>query len=365
VHQLCVYALNLAGPGTTKLLSCKTVDSTGHDPMGRLDSVKSLPTWNGSSPVLDVEGWTADPDTADPITAHLYVDGALTTIGAANAPRADLETAIPGYGTLHGFKLSVPLPATSGNHTVCAYGINVGAGNGNSTLGCIVVDVGNGHDPRGGFDSVSGVQWSNGQPVYRAVGWAVDPDTSGAVSVHLWVDGSPVTSGATGSGPERLDVGALYLGYGNNKGFDIALPVPAAAGSHSVCAYAINTGAGSVNTSLGCRTFTTSHEPVGALDLVTSARIGSAIAINVKGWALDPDTDTPVAVHVYIDAVGAAYTANAPRDLSAPYPGYNALHGYDLTIATTAGSHTVCVYAINQSLGSGNTTLGCRTLTVT
>jgi len=365
-YQLCVYALNLAGPGTTKTVGCKAVESSGHNPMGRLDSVKTTPTWTAAGAALEVKGWTADPDTVDPITAHIYVDGVLKTVGTANATRNDLESAHPGFGTLHGFNLTVPLPAFGGNHTICAYGINVGAGTGNSTLNCITANIANGHNPSGGFDAVSGVQWANGAPVYRAVGWAVDPNTTSTTTVHLYVDGSQVATGTTGTAAaSRLDISALFAGYGDNRGFDIAIPMPAAAGNHSVCAYAINTGWGSTNTTLGCKTFATSHDPFGAVDSVTSTRIGTAVAVNVKGWAIDPDTDESVSVHIYIDGVSSAHTANAARDLSASFPGFSGFHGYDRNIAVTAGTHTVCVYAINQGSGTNNTTLGCRTLNVT
>jgi hypothetical protein len=41
---------------------------------------------------------------------------------------------IPGIGDAHGFHTTVVLGA--GPHVVCAYGIDVGEGNGNTTLGC-------------------------------------------------------------------------------------------------------------------------------------------------------------------------------------------------------------------------------------
>jgi hypothetical protein len=61
----------------------------------------------------------------------------------------------------------------------------------------------------------------------------------------------------------------------------------------------------------------------------------------------------------------AITAANQARpDVAAHYGIYGAGHGYTATIATTAGTHTVCTYAINVGFGNDNTKLGCKTVTV-
>jgi hypothetical protein len=68
---------------------------------------------------------------------------------------------------------------------------------------------------------------------------------------------------------------------------------------------------------------------------------------------------------MYIDGRANALTwANLSRpDVGAAYPAYGPNHGYNLTMATTAGPHTVCLYGINTGPGA-STQLGCRAVTV-
>ena len=66
--------------------------------------------------------------------------------------------------------------------------------------------------------------------------------------MHVYVDGAG-TSGITAN-QSRTDVAAVHTIYGPNHGFDALLP--ASAGAHDVCVFAINKGAGS-NVLLQCR----------------------------------------------------------------------------------------------------------------
>jgi hypothetical protein len=185
------------------------------------------------------------------------------------------------------------------------------------------------------------------------VGWALDPDTTSPIAVHVYVDtaGRAVTASIS-----RPDVGAAF-GHGNLHGY--ATTIPAAPGGHTVCVYAINTPAGD-NPTLGCRTVTVANAaPFGYVDSVTT----TASSIAVAGWALDPDTTSPIAVHVYVDVTGTAVTADLSRpDVAAAF-GDGDLHGYATTIAAGPGDHNVCVYAINTPAGD-NPSLGCRIVTV-
>ena len=46
------------------------------------------------------------------------------------------------------------------------------------------------------------------------------------------------------------------------------------------------------------------------------------------------------------------------------WPGNGAAHGFDVTVPVLGGTRSICVYAINQFSGSGNTRLGCSTVVV-
>jgi SpoIID/LytB domain protein len=104
-----------------------------------------------------------------------------------------------------------------------------------------------------------------------------------------------------------------------------------------------------------------SHNPFGAIDAVTTG----PLRVTAAGWAIDPDTNAPIMVQMYIDGRANALTwATGPRpDVGAALPAYGPNHGYTLTMATTPGTHTVCLYGINTGPGT-STQFGCRAVTV-
>jgi hypothetical protein len=120
---------------------------------------------------------------------------------------------------------------------------------GNPLLSCADVTVASGQSlPFGMLDSVT---VTNG--ITAATGWAVEPDApTGPVSVHFYIDGR--FSGMLAAGDSRPDVAAAFPGAGAAHGYTGYWALPA--GRHTVCAYAINQGAGSVNPGLGCAAVT-------------------------------------------------------------------------------------------------------------
>ena len=100
--------------------------------------------------------------------------------------------------------------------------------------------------------------------------------------------------------------------------------------------------------------------PIGVVDSLT----GIPGHVHVTGWVFDPDTKSPIDVHVYVNGVGAAYQTDISRpDVDSAYGGVGALHGYDITIpVTVSGTQEVCVYGINSGPGT-NILLACRTVT--
>ncbi len=312
------------------------------NPFGSLDSVSA-----GVPGKLDVSGWAIDPNMKSPIDVHIYVNGALARVVNAKDSRPDVGAAFPIYGDNHGFATSVDV-AAAGN-TVCAYGINIHPSDpaGNVLLGCRVVDVP--VNPFGSLDSVSG----NGPGKLSVSGWAIDPDTDSPIDVHVYVDGAPRM--ALSAGLSRPDVGLTYSAYSNNHGYaaDVDGITP---GSHTVCAYGINTGPGG-NALLGCKVVDVPASPFGSLDLASGDGPGQ---IHLSGWAIDPDTDGPIQVHVWVNGtpVAAGTAGDSRPDVGAAYPGYGSDHGYSLEVPGTVGD-TVCVYGINTGPG-GNALIGCE-----
>lgn len=313
------------------------------NPIGAFEGTS--PTW---APGTVVSGWALDPDTTGPIQIYAFVDGILTTIGTADRSRPEIAAAYPGFGPGHGFAFAVPL--ASGSHQVCLYAINVGGGTVNPGLGCRQVSTDN---PVGSLDGVAVTGFRD----VSVTGWAVDPNTSGPIDVHVYVDGQ--FRGARRANLERADLGALLPAFGTNHGFSVSL-AGLAGGTHQVCVYGINVGAGDTNTSLGCGSVVLpGGAPIGGFDAVTTTAPGS---IQTSGWALDPDTASPIAVDVFVDgAFVKAVTADGDRpEVGAAYPAYGSGHGFSTTLdGLRPGSHNVCAYAVNAVDASPNSLLGC------
>ena len=345
VNETSTVCLNAHLPGNSMLFSlgCKTV-TVPTQPLGSLDVAVNT----GNS--LRVAGWAVDPQTTGPLEIHVYVDGQISGL-VANRERSDLAPFLPGWGTNHGFDGVVA--AQPGLHNVCAYAINVGPGS-HVLLGCRSVQVLPPHATRpvGSFDTLASV---NG--AINLAGWALDPDTTDPIDVHVYVDG--VLAGGTPANRSRTDVGAVFPGYGDRHGFEGTFA--ATPGVHTVCAYAINDGPPD-HTLLACRSLTViardAAAPFGSLDVI--ARSGTSV--RVAGWAIDPDTNAPIPVHVYIGASGIAINADRSRsDVGAAFhKGDN--HGFDAVLPIGTAPTQVCAYGINNNGVGPHTLLGCRTV---
>ena len=293
-----------------------------------------------------VAGWAFDGDTTDPIQVHIYV-GAVGTAITANGTRTDVGLAYPGMGDNHGFIAEVPAP--TGNQTVCAYGINVGGGTTNVLLGCKNIFVTGA--PNGNIDLVTIAPGS-----FTMTGWVMVPGNNSPKAI-VSVDGTVV--GSVARTIPRDDVLRKYPTAGRLSGFSGTCP--SSGGVHRVC---LTSGFGTIE-ELGCRTISLpTGVPKGALGEVT-AKPGS---VTVSGWALDPDTVSPIAVHVYLGSSGTALTANTSRPgVASYYPAYGALHGFDAVIpasaATLGATVNVCAYGIDTT-GAENTLLGCKSVSL-
>ena len=99
---------------------------------------------------------------------------------------------------------------------------------------------------------------------------------------------------------------------------------------------------------------------IGALDSV----VATSGKITLTGWALDPNTSAPIAVHVYAYGEGAqSLTANLSRTDIGRIFGKGNLHGFSGTVNALPGTHDVCVYAIDSWNGT-NPKIKCQTVTV-
>lgn len=221
------------GQGGISVLRCVNVVVSAAA-RGSLDSVGLVPGG------LEVSGWAFDRDTAAPIAVHAYVDGAFAGGVVADRNRPDVGAAFPGYGPRHGFRFTVAVPR--GARTVCLHALDATGNAPNQLIGCR--SAARPASPIGNLDVATTV--SGG---IRVAGWAIDPDTTAAISVHTYVDGA--FAGGRIATVTRSDVGAAFPAYGPGHGFDFTV---AGSSGSNVCVYALSTAPG-VNTLLGgsCR----------------------------------------------------------------------------------------------------------------
>jgi hypothetical protein len=241
-HQVCVYALNVGFGTTNPTLGCRTVTTVAPP---QANPVGSFDTLTGTPGGLSVRGWLFDPDSpTEPAVVHLYMDGAFGASVTADGLRPDVGAYYAGVGDRHGWSWNAAV--TPGPHRVCAFGINTGPGTTNPVLGCkdVVVLGDPTRNPVGHLDT-AGVAGGR----LTVTGWAFDPDTTPAPAVvHLYVDGA--YAGQAPADVSRPDVPKAYPVAGPATGFQLSVPVTP--GAHQVCVYAINSGAGTTNPSVGC-----------------------------------------------------------------------------------------------------------------
>lgn len=198
--------------------------ATSHRPTGRVT------TSSVSLGDAHVNGWAIDPDTKAAIKVYVTVDGRRHATVTANLSNASFGRTHPHYGPKHGYAAQVPL--RDGTHRVCVVAINAGKGS-NATLGCATLTGVN--DADGAITSLS--RTATGVTV---AGWAVDPDTTSAVTVNVSMDGGPATTvTADASAPSSP---ATYAALGSRHGFSVT--VSATADAHSFCITVANVGLG-------------------------------------------------------------------------------------------------------------------------
>ncbi len=192
----------------------------------------------------------------------------------------------------------------------------------------------------------------------RLTGWAVDPDTTAAAKIHIYVDDKFVT--AADANRTRHHLATTHASYGKNHGFNVTVPL--GSGSHKVCVYALNRAGGGSNTLLGCRTVKVGGSVRGRVETIAATSGG----VRVKGWAIDPDTTGPVKIRTYVDGKWAAgITANVRRpDVAKANPGFGAEHGFDRVVPVGPGRHEVKVFAIDAKGSGSDRELGSRTVTI-
>ena len=291
-RRICVWGFNLSTYGSSRTVACQT-HTFDFNPKAGIDSAAQ------KSPGITVSGWARDPDTTSPIKAQISLDGTTVQTITASA----MTGSHPGYG------FTTVVPATNGAHTVCVVGINVLFGTGNSAKACSTVSLN--FNPFGAFETATRVSTSSSS--IKVTGWAIDPDTSAPISVHVIVDGKGLVT--TPANLVRTDLAKSHPGTGTAHGFSIA--VPADQFEHTVCMTAINVLGGDDNKWLGCKIVIAVHPKVpGAPGSVTAtAGYGGAVVTWVAPttdggapWSGYTVTSSPGGISVHAAAAATSAT---------------------------------------------------------
>ena len=134
-HNVCASGVNVDYGTADAPASCQKI-RVNFDPYGGYGVLRRA---KGSTAVVAV-GWAIDPDTTKPIDVNVSVDGHTPVTATANIPRPDIAKLHPGTGLDHGFAIRVP--ATQGEHRVCAGAVNVkGGSKATVSLGCKMINA--------------------------------------------------------------------------------------------------------------------------------------------------------------------------------------------------------------------------------
>ncbi len=190
-------------------------------------------------------------------------------------------------------------------------------------------------------------------------GWTFDPDNR-AYSVGVHVYNGRIAVAAHYANSSRPDVNRIFH-LTNGHGFRFVFT--AANGWHTYCIQGTNIGYGDRSPRV-CRTLTVNGDPLGSFNSATT-QPGS---VTVSGWAFDRD-NTGASSSVQVregSAVIGTYVANGPSPAIDRQYRITGSHGFAVTFAAAAGTHTYTMYAVN--LGSARATpfvtIGAKTVTV-
>lgn len=238
-HRVCITMIN-QGQGANTPLGCRVLNVPSIADVSPKGEVKEVTT---DARGIGLWGWAVDPDAkTQPVSVIVQMDSNWYE-WRADQPNSTAESLFPGSGPNHGWGGRVD--ATPGEHWVCVYFRNSGAGADVNT-GCRRVVV-----PAPVVEEFSPKTMLMGAwAVSGAIelwGYAVDPDYLGTpTTVILQIDNTWQELTADASYPPGAGV---YPGAGENHGFYAR--VPSTSGRHWVCTYAVDMGEGN-NTEPQC-----------------------------------------------------------------------------------------------------------------
>lgn len=281
---------------------------------------------------IRVKGWAAD--TYSPSRTVQVIGG---TSGQAQVT-SRANTTRPGtpYGDAHGFDFDVEIPPTRGLHQVCVSAFYTTTKF--TDLGCLEFDS-------RAFGAIEyriplAVVESGAYSVIG--GWMIDPYTASYATFSGFRDKQEFFRGYSAALP-RPDIAQAFPTFGPNHGWEVWIKHDGLEGTPSeLC---VNADSGGVGKQLGCMTQNSRHDPFGALDEVR----WQGENILVKGWAIDPDTRSPVEVSIFADGklVKTASAFQLRTDIRDAHPEYGDSHGFETTIPAAFDDQKITVKPTN------------------
>ena len=329
----CVYAINV-GAGSREP-AARAAPRPSACPVGNFESATRSP---GS---VRLTGWAIDPDTADPATVHVYVDGGWGGAYTASGDRARPRGGVPRLRREPRLRHD---RRDRGRHPPGVRLRDQRRARGAEPAARLPHRVGHAHRQlrvaRRGARARCGSRGGRSIPTPR-------PATCTCTSTAV---GAARTPRRGNRARRRHRVPRL------RRRPRLRPTVAVGAGTHQVCVYAINVGPAAANPPLGCRTVVGhAHRQLRVGD-----RTGNAVRLT--GWALDPDTANPVTCTCTSTAVGRRLRrVRQPRRHRRPRsPATDRTTGSTPPSPSRSGRHQVCVYAINVGPAAANPLLGCR-----
>ncbi|QNG39024.1 hypothetical protein F1C76_04965 [Geodermatophilaceae bacterium NBWT11] len=191
--------------------------------------------------------------------------------------------------------------------------------------------------------------------LYRVDSGVVLRRASGLPNTSLLLDGSPSRADRWSADLQTsLPVGTAV----SVQSGDFAITVQ----SVSTSGAAVRITTGTVPVAPPSSGIDRGRSPMGSWD---SMSVSQGV-LSLSGWSFDPDVvPSSNDVHVYVDGVGTAVTADGSRpDLPRTFPGIGDQHGFGFSTPVSAGVHQVCVYGIDTTGRAAHTSLGCRSVSV-
>ena len=327
VQNVCIWAS--ATNGGAVLLNCRTVNvPVARETLAHVDAVTVV------GDIATITGWAIWPDSPTATVQMAINIGPAWYPIVASLSNAGAAIAQPAAGAMHGFTVSVHVPAGATPFCLWAHNQSTGAtpvacrtAYSGATLPPAVVEL---ESVSGAADSVTFSGWSM---------WPGSPSSSVRLAAEMngaWypIDANQPSAAAQASIPSS-----------GNHGFSGSIPV--SQGPHNFCLWATQPSGPAVFVS--CTPIVVSS--LGKTTSDINGVYGVVGGVRIDGWAAA--TNSPAAVVRIAGNIGSAWF---PIDTGIPnavagtrVPGAGANQGFSSIMPAAPGPHNICIWVAGAS----------------